>query len=63
MKQDVERLCGRCVSCKQAQSKVQASSLYTLLPIPSAHWTDVSMDFVLGLPKSKRGRDFQGWHT
>ena len=53
MKQDVERLCGRCVICKQDKSKVQPDGLYTPLPIPSTFWTDVSMDFVLGLPRSK----------
>jgi hypothetical protein len=57
MKRDVERICGRCVTCRQAKSKVQPNGLYTPLPIPSEPWIDISMDFVFGLPRTKRGRD------
>jgi hypothetical protein len=55
MKRDVERICGRYVTGRQAKSKVQPNGLYTPLPIPSEPWIDISMDFVLGLPRTKRG--------
>uniref|UniRef100_A0A2N9I9G7 Reverse transcriptase domain-containing protein n=1 Tax=Fagus sylvatica TaxID=28930 RepID=A0A2N9I9G7_FAGSY len=52
-----ERVCARCVTCRQAKSRVLPHDLYTPLPIPSALWVDISMDFVLGLPRSRKGRD------
>ena len=53
MKRDVERACARCITCRQAKSRVLTHRLYTPLPVPSAPWVDISMDFVLGLLGSK----------
>ncbi|XP_042992210.1 uncharacterized protein LOC122318677, partial [Carya illinoinensis] len=57
MKRDVTHICGRCITCRKAKSKVLPHGLYTPLPVPSEPWVDISMDFVLGLPRTKRGRD------
>jgi hypothetical protein len=57
MKCDVERVCARCVTCRQAKSRVLPHGLYTHLPIPSTPWVDISTDFVLGLPRSRKGTD------
>lgn len=57
MKRDVERLCNRCTTCLQAKSTSNSYGLYTPLPIPYAPWSDISMDFVLGLPRTKYGHD------
>ncbi|KAK1601944.1 hypothetical protein QYE76_027049 [Lolium multiflorum] len=57
MKRDVERLCNRCTTCLQAKSTSNPHGLYIPLPIPYAPWSDISMDFVLGLPRTKHGHD------
>jgi hypothetical protein len=31
--------------------------LYTHLPVLKEPWVDISMDFILGLPRSRKGRD------
>jgi len=57
MKKDVAKLCKACLACKQAKSKSMPHGLYMPLPVPSSPWIDISMDFVLGLPRTKKGRD------
>ncbi|KAG8496942.1 hypothetical protein CXB51_008108 [Gossypium anomalum] len=57
MKTDVERVCARCVACKKAKSKIKPHGLYTPLPVPDEPWVDISMDFVLGLPRTKTEKD------
>ena len=57
MRRDVERIVEQCGVCHKAKSRVNPNGLYTPLPIPHQPWVDISMDFVLGLPRSKRGHD------
>ena len=53
----MERACARCITCRQAKSRVLPHGLYTPPPVPSAPWVDISMDFFLGLPRLRKGRD------
>ena len=52
MKTDIRRLCANCVSCRQAKSTVKPHGLYQPLQVSTSPWIDISMDFVLGLPRS-----------
>jgi hypothetical protein len=57
MRRDVERFVARCTTCQKAKSHLNPHGLYMLLPVPSTPWADIFMDFVLGLPRTKRRRD------
>lgn len=57
MRRDVERFIVRCGTCQTAKRKASNAGLYLPLPIPTQPWTDLSMDFVLGLPRTQRGND------
>jgi transposase InsO family protein len=57
MRHDVERYLSRCTTYNKSKSQLNPHGLYMPLPIPSVPWEDISMDFVLGLPRTKRGRD------
>lgn len=57
MGKDVERVYEKCIACRQAKSRSLPHGLYTLLLIPSVPWTNVFMDFILGLLRTRRGSD------
>ena len=58
MKRDVQIICDRCIICRQAKARIIPHRLYTPLPVPKEPWVDNSMDFILGLPRSRKGRDY-----
>jgi hypothetical protein len=53
----MERYMSRCTTCNKAKSRLNPHGLYMSLYIPSVPWEDISMYFVLGLPRTKRGKD------
>nr|GEX10508.1 reverse transcriptase domain-containing protein [Tanacetum cinerariifolium] len=57
MERDVNKLFERCRTCHIAKTHSSNAGLYTLLSIPVALWEDVSLDFVLGLPRTQQAKD------
>jgi len=57
MRKSVHNFCDKCIACRKAKSKVQPHGLYTPLRIPDMPWVYISMDFIIGLPKTSKGMD------
>jgi len=57
MKHDVHKFCEQCIVCKQSKPRVMPHGLYSPLSVPKYHWTDSSIDFVLGLPRMRNVKD------
>ena len=58
MKKDIAELVSHCLTCQQIKAERQLPrGLLQPLPIPEWKWERISMDFVVGLPKSLQGYD------
>ena len=54
LKTDVQSFVVECLVCQQNKvEKINTPGLLQPLSIPSQRWEEVSMDFIIGLPKSK----------
>ena len=57
LEKDIARFVKKCVVCMIAKTHGNNAGLYTPLPIPNMPWEEVSLDFVLGLPRTQRNKD------
>ena len=58
MNETVSRYVRGCTMCAKSKPSNRKLGLYTPSPVPSHPWESVSMDFVGGLPKSRKGHDY-----
>eukprot|EP00253_Pinus_taeda_P027064 PITA_27064 len=58
MKKEVMDYLARCIVCQQVKAEHQhPAGLLQPLPIPEWKWEVITIDFITGLPKSKKGND------
>ena len=55
MRIEVQNCVSKYKICQHAKGKIQNTGLYASFPIPSRPWDSISMDYVLGLPKTQKG--------
>jgi hypothetical protein len=58
MKIEIARYVAKCDICQQVKAvHLKSAGPLQPLPIPTWKWEDISMDFIVGLPKTSRGYD------
>ena len=58
MKKDVAQYVASCLTCQQVKFEHQRpTSLLQELSLPEWKWERITMDFVVGLPKTQKGHD------
>jgi hypothetical protein len=58
LRQDIRKYIRSCTSYAIAKPTIKKQGLYTPLPSPDRPWESISMDYMLGLPSTRRGNDF-----
>ena len=58
MKRDIALYVEKCHTCRQVKAEHQRpAGMLQPLPIPEWKWDDITMDFVVGLPRTPSGKN------
>ncbi|XP_049378066.1 LOW QUALITY PROTEIN: uncharacterized protein LOC125842802 [Solanum stenotomum] len=58
MRRDIADFVSRCLCCQQVKAEhLRPGGVFQRLPIPEWKWERITMDFVVGLPRTSRGVD------
>ncbi|PPZ23015.1 hypothetical protein C5P36_27045, partial [Escherichia coli] len=58
MKRDVAEFISKCLTCQQVKAEHQIpTGLLHPLPVPEWKWERITMDFVMGLPRTQKSHD------
>jgi hypothetical protein len=58
MKVDVAKYVSSCGICQRVKAEhKRPAGLLQSLEVPEWPWDDIAMDFVVGLPRTRRGKD------
>jgi hypothetical protein len=58
MKIEIARYVAKCDTCRRVKAiRMKTAGPLQSLPIPTWKWEDISMDFIVGLPRTAKGYD------
>jgi hypothetical protein len=57
IRQDVRKYIRSCTTCTISKPTTKKQGFHTPLPTPDKPWESISMDYMSGLPSTKRGND------
>jgi hypothetical protein len=58
LRKNVNKYIRSFITCVIAKIAIKKQGLYTPLPTPERPWESISMDYMFGLPSTKKGNDF-----
>jgi hypothetical protein len=57
LQKDINKYIRYCISCVISMPTIKKQGVYTHIPTPERPWESISMDYMSGLPSTKKGND------